>query len=329
MECIIADSTGAELRVIKFNSYDFEVGTTPETNSFEVVCLRSEWESIPDKARIYIPGTEYGGLFRQLGTSTSQDTISPGGLTWRGMLYKKVIQPPSGSDYATDSGDINTIIKDRVEAAFPGLMVGSDEEAGVSVTYQYKRYCTLADGLSELLKSVGYRLNIVYDQAKKAVVVSAAPIVDYSSRIDFSSDYRVDYNMRIKSDGVNHLICLGQGELQNRTVIHLYVDQYGNISQTQTYFGEDEVAEVYDYAGAETDDLINSGTDHLKELRNANTFEIRVEGEEIEVGDIVGGQDYLSGLRMSAPIAGKILRWQAGFDSVEYRLEDNITIGGL
>lgn len=329
MDCLMADAAGNEIRRLKYNSYDFEVGTDPETNSFEVVCLRQEWESIPDKARIYIPGTEYGGLFRQLETSTSLDTISPGGLTWRGMMYKKIISPESGQDYAYATGELNSIIKAKVESEFPGLMVGTSESTGVSVTdYQFKRYCTLADGLKEMLESVGYRLKIAYDQTQKAVVVSAVPIVDYSARIDFSSDYRLDYNMGIKSDGVNHLVCLGQGELRDRTVIHLYVDEHGNISQTQTFFGSDEIAEVYDYAGAEQDDLIQGGTDRLKEIMNQNVFEIRVEGEELEIGDIVGGQDYLSGLRMSAPIAGKILRWQNGFDSVEYRLEDNVEIGG-
>lgn len=329
MDCIMADASGNEIRRLKFNSYDFEVGTDPETNSWQVVILRQEWEEIPDKARIYIPGTEYGGLFRRLETSTSLDTISPGGLTWRGMLYKKIISPESGADYAYTNGELNSIIKAKVEAEFPGLMVGSSENTGVTVTnYQFKRYCTLADGLKDMLESVGYRLSLAYDQNLKAVVVKAVPIVDYSARIDFSSDYRVNYDMGIKSDGVNHLVCLGQGELSARTVIHLYVDANGNISQTQTFTGVDEVAEVYDYAGAEQEDLINSGTERLKELMNQNVFEIRVEGEELEIGDIVGGQDYLSGLRMRAPVAGKILRWQDGFDTVEYRLEDNVEIGG-
>ena len=61
--------------------------------------------------------------------------------------------------------------------------------------------------------------------------------------------------------GINHLICLGLGELKNRTVIHLYADANGVISRTQTQFGSDEVTNVYDYAGAETENLIKSGTD--------------------------------------------------------------------
>lgn len=321
---IVADASGKELRTLLFSSYDFEVGRTE--NSFQVEIKRQEYEYIPKSGRIYIPGTEYGGLFRELDTSTKNDTIMPGGLTWRGMMQKKIIVPPSGQDYATDSGELNAIIKARVEAAFPGVFVGSDMSTGVSVTYQYERYCTLEDGLTKLLKTAGYKLNIEYSQAEKAVVVSAVPIADYSGSIEFSSDMQVHYLMHMQGDGINHLICLGQGELKDRTVYHLYVDQNGNIGTTQYYFGADEVAEVYDYAGAELDDLIQSGRERLREVMNDNRFEITVNPSiEIAVGDIVGGRDYLSGMTMTAPITGKIIRWANGFRTVEYRIEDEIT----
>ena len=321
---IVADASGKELRTLLFSSYDFEVGRTE--NTFQVEIKRQEYEYIPKSGRIYIPGTEYGGLFRELDTSTKNDTIMPGGLTWRGMMQKKIIVPPSGQDYATDSGELNAIIKARVEAAFPGLFVGSDMSTGVSVTYQYERYCTLEDGLTKLLKTAGYKLNIEYSQAEKAVVVSAVPIADYSGSIEFSSDMQLHYLMHMQGDGVNHLICLGQGELKDRTVYHLYVDQNGNIGTTQYYFGADEVAEVYDYAGAELDDLIQSGKERLREIMNDNRFEITVNPSiEIAVGDIVGGRDYLSGMTMTAPITGKIIRWANGFRTVEYRIEDEIT----
>lgn len=330
MELIVANASGAEQRVALFSSYDFEVGNKVETNSFQITVLRKEWEAMPQKARLYIPGTEWGGLFRELATNTSQDIIQPGGITWRGMLYRKVISPEPGYNYAYSSGELNAIIKAKVEAEFPGLMVGSDENTGVEVTdYRYKRYCTLADGLTDLLKSQGFKLHLEYSQEQAAVVVSAVPIMNYSSAIEFSSDMRINYVMSMKSDGVNHLLCLGSGELKDRLVVHLYVDADGEISQTQTFFGDDEICEVYDYAGANEDELINSGTERLKELMNLNTFEINIEsGEEIEVGDIVGGRDYLSGMSMTAPITGKILRWQGGFDTIEYKIEDGVTVGG-
>ena len=322
---IVADSSGKELRYLTFSSYDFEVGKTE--NSFQVEIKRQEYQYIPKSGRIYIPGTEYGGLFRELDTNTKQDTIAPGGLTWRGMMQKKIIIPPSGSDYATDSGELNAVVKARVEAALPGLFIGSSESTGVSVSsFQYDRYCTLEEGLTKMLKSKGYRLNIEYSQTDKKVLVTAVPIVDYSEDIEFSSDMQLNYIMHMQGDGVNHLICLGQGELKNRTVYHLYVNQYGTISTTQYYTGIDEIVEVYDYAGAELDDLIQCGTEHLREIMNDNRFEIAVNpNTEIQIGDIVGGRDYLSGMNMTAPITGKIVKWNKGFQTIEYKIEDEVT----
>lgn len=322
---VVADANGAELRSLLFTEYDFEVGD--DDNTFLVTCLRSEWETIYDGSRIYIPNTEYGGLFKRLKTNTKNGTISAGGYTWRGMLQNKVLCPEAGDDYATDSGELNTIIGRRVSAAFPGLFVGSSESTGVEVSYQYNRYVTLYNGLKAMLKSVGYKMRISYDMEAGLVKVEAVPIVDYSSRIEYSSDMNANYYMTQESTGVNHLVCLGNGELRDRVVVDLYVDGNGNISETQTFFGADEIAQVYDYAGAARDDLIQSGTDQLKNLRNQNSFRIDLETvTDVEIGDIVGGRDYTSGMRMTAPITTKVVTWRNGFETTEYKLSDDVQI---
>lgn len=323
---VVADAAGRDIRAMLFTSYDFEVGDGE--NSFQIVVKRPEWETIPNKSRIYIPNTEFGGLFRDLDTNTAQGTISPGGLTWRGLMQYKIIQPPSGADYATDSGDLNAIIKARVESALPGLFYGVSTPAGATVSnYKYDRYCTLYAGLKKLLKSKGYRLNLEYQPDAGGVVVSAVPIVDWSQTIEFSSDMRINYAMSMEGDGVNHLICLGKGELRNRLVRHLYVDANGNIDTTQYYTGVDEVAAIYDYAGAEASDLVQSGTERLKEMMNANEFDINLDtSTEVAIGDIVGGRDYLSGMKMTAPITGKIVRWENGLQRIEYKLEDDVSV---
>lgn len=325
-ELILADSTGKELGYLLFTSYDFEVGK--EDNSFEIKISRDEFKELPEKARIYIPDTEYGGIVRRLNTNTAQGIICPGGMTWRGMLQGKRIKPPSGADYATDSGELNAIVKARVEERLPGLFVGTTESTGIYVSsYQYERYCTLEDGLTELLKSKGYRLNLAYSAELKAVVASAVPIVDYSSSVELSSDMRRDYTMQKQTDGVNHLICLGKGELKNRTVYHLYTDEDGNIGTTQHFFGADEVEDIFDYSGGELPDLIQSGRERLESLKSSNKFGMKIESNmEIGIGDIVGGRDYLSGMTMTAPIASKIVTWEKGSRRIEYKLEDNLTV---
>lgn len=322
---VVADANGAELRSLLFTEYDFEVGD--DDNTFLVTCLRSEWETIYDGSRIYIPNTEYGGLFKRLKTNTKNGTISAGGYTWRGMLQNKVLCPEAGDDYATDSGELNAIIGSRVSAAFPGLFVGSNESTGIEVDYQYNRYVTLYDGLKAMLKSVGYKMRISYDMETGKVIVEAVPIVDYSSQIEYSSDMNANYYMTKEGTGVNHLVCLGNGELRDRVVVDLYVDENGNISETQTFFGVDEIAQVYDYAGAARDDLIQSGTEQLKNLRNQNSFRIDLETvTDVEIGDIVGGRDYTSGMRMTAPITTKVVTWRNGFETTEYKLSDDVQI---
>lgn len=322
---VVADANGAELRSLLFTEYDFEVGD--DDNTFLVTCLRSEWQTITDGSRIYIPNTEYGGLFKRLKTNTKNGTISAGGYTWRGMLQNKVLCPEAGDDYATDSGELNAIIGRRVSAAFPGLFIGSSESTGIEVSYQYNRYVTLYDGLKAMLKSVGYKMRISYDMETGKVIVEAVPIVDYSSQIEYSSDMNANYYMTKEGTGVNHLVCLGNGELRDRVVVDLFVDENGNISETQTFFGADEIAQVYDYAGAAREDLIQSGTDQLKNLRNQNSFRIDLETvTDVEIGDIVGGRDYTSGMRMTAPITTKVVTWRNGFETTEYKLSDDVQI---
>ena len=324
-DIIVAEPDGTELRCMLFSEYDFEIGD--EENSFLVTCPRAEWESVANDSRVYIPGTEYGGLFKRLESDTKNNSVAVGGLTWRGMLQKKIISPPSGQDYATDSGELNAILGARVSAAFPGLFVGSSESTGITVSYQYHRYTTLYDGLKALLKSVGYKMQIEYDQVLRKVVVSAAPIVDYSNEIEYSSDMSADYSMTIDRTGINHLVCLGSGELKNRTVVHLYVDGNGVISQTQTFYGENEIAEVYDYAGASRDDLIQSGIDQLKNEINLNEFSINLESErEVAVGDIVGARDYITGYTVTAPITTKLIKFEDGLIRIEYKLSSDIEI---
>ena len=324
-EVILADASGVELRSILFREYDFEIGD--KENTFLVTCNRAEWENVPDKARVYIPGTEYGGIYKHLESDTRNNSVSIGGYTWRGMLQNKVIIPPSGSAYATDSGELNAIIARRVSAALPGLFIGSEESTGVTISYRYERYVTLYDGLKEMLRSAGYRMRIRYDQEQAHVVVDAVPIVDYSAQIEYSSDMNANYNMVIDKMGVNHLICLGNGELQNRTVVHLYADTNGVISRTQTQFGADEVTDVYDYAGAETDNLVESGTDQMKANASKNEFSIDLEStQDVAVGDIVGSRDYITGYTVAAPITTKIVKWKQGFEKVEYQLSDEVTV---
>lgn len=328
MELIRTDIYGQELGHVLNANIDFEIGESDNINDFEIEFKRWYWDgSIQYGSRIYSPNTEYGGIVQEITTDSGLNVIRAKGYTWRGMMTKKVIEPLSGQDYAVASGELNSIIKEKVEKAFPGLFYGIESSTKVNVNYQFDRYCTLYEGLKKMLKSVGYRMDIKYLQGNvgKAgyVIVQAVKINDLSEEYEFTNDN----NMRFKTDdnrrGTNHLICLGKGELKNRIVIHLYVDKNGKIGKTPYYTGIDEITDVYDSSGSEYEELLKNGTEKLNKDKSAMSYDMtmtKIEGV-IDIGDIVGGRDYLTGIAMTKPISRKIWTISSGKEKIEYKLK--------
>lgn len=325
-ELILADPNGNETRAILNAEVDLDLGTT---NDFAITLSRIGFDDdVPDKSRVFNPGSEFGGLVRRTKTVTDQNTITLGGYTWRGLLSKKIIEPPTGEDYKTVTGELNAIIWDIVEPEYDGLFVASTEDTGVTVTnYKFDRYCTILDGLTKMLKSVGYRLNIVYIQGERGdpgvVEVGAVPIVNYSERVELSGDMRLNFIAQSINDGVTHLICLGDGELKDRTVLHLYVQSDGSIGTTPYYTGIDDIVDVYDFPGAEADVLEEYGREALPDLMSKQSFEMDIEslGLDIGIGDIIGGRDYITGITMSKPITGKVWTFKDQVEKIEYTIE--------
>lgn len=305
---------------------DFSVG---EDNDYEIKIRRDSWrEEYTFGNVLYIPGTEYGGIIGEINTDTSLDTISILGRTWRGKLDKKIIVPPAGQDYATASGELNHILRDLITGQFGDYFVVSQNDTGINIAgYQFERYCTLLAGITKMLKSVEHKLHIEYVQQERGqpgyVELSAVPIIDYSDEIELSQDSQLNFNFKNNRNGVNHLICLGKGELQDRQVIDLYVQKNGSIGTTQYYTGIQEVAEVYEDTSSESAELQEKGTEKLQELMNSTTFSMDVEtlGIDVEIGDIIGGRDYLTGLYAKKPIKGKIYKVTGGKESLEYEIE--------
>ena len=323
--------------VIMANSDLRELGAIKDTNvmvdlngdrTFSVQIARSNWyEELTFSSLIYILGTEYGGIIGEILTDTTLDYVELKGMTWRGRLAKKIIQPPAGSDYKVVSGELHTVMKSLIEPEFGGLFVVSQEDTGVSVSnYQFERYCTLLDGVTKMLKSKGYRLQLTFrrEQGEPGYLfIEAVQIVDYSNRIELSRDCQLNYTMDDKRDGVNHLIVTGKGELQDRNVLHLYVQENGSIGKTQYYTGLQEIAEVYENTSTETAELEEASRKKLQELMNKKTFKMDVAalGIDVDIGDIVGGRDYLTGLYMAKPVENIIYELIGDVESKTYKLE--------
>lgn len=321
----LADSNLRELGAVK------DANLTVDLNgkrNFSLQIARSYWRpELTFSSLIYMLGTEYGGIIGEVLTDTALDYVELKGLTWRGRLAKKIIQPPAGSDYKVVSGELHTVMKALIEPEFDGLFVVSQEDTGVIVSnYQFKRYCTLLDGVTKMLKSKGCRLRLSFRRAQGEpgyLFIEAVPIVDYSSRIELSRDCKLNYTMDDKRDGVNHLIVTGKGELQDRNVLHLYVGQNGSIGKTQYYTGLQEIAEVYENTSTETDELEETSRKKLQELMNKKTFKMDVAalGIDVDIGDIVGGRDYLTGLYMAKPVENITYELINDVESKTYKLE--------
>lgn len=322
---ILANENLRELGAIK------DANITVDLNgdrTFSVQIARSNWwPELTFSSFIYIMGTEYGGIIGEILTDTTLDYVELKGLTWRGRLAKKIIQPPTGSDYKTVSGELHTVMKSLIEPEFDGLFVVSQEDTGVTVSnYQFDRYCTLLDGVTKMLKSKWYRLQLSFrrDQGEPGYLfVEAVPIVDYSNRIELSRDCQLNYTMDDKRDGVNHLIVAGKGELQERNVLHLYVQEDGSIGTQQYYTGLQEIAEVYENTSTETDELQSKAEERIRELMNKKTFKMDVAalGIDVNIGDIVGGRDYLTGMYMAKPVENIVYELTNDVESRTYKLE--------
>lgn len=327
MQLILADQNLRDIIPVMDADVDFAVGS--DENDYEIKIRHDRWDERYAYGNVfYIKNTEFGGIIGRKKINTAEDTISLYGRTWRGKLDKKVIRPPSGQDYRKVSGELNVALNTLVTEQFNDYFVVSQEDTGVSVTnYQFDRYCTLLSGITKMLKSVGYKLHIEYIQQERGqpgyVELSAVPIVDYSERLELSQDSRLNFVFDEMKNGVNHLICLGKGELQDRQVIDLYVGQNGSIGTTQYYTGIQEVAETYEDTSSESDELEEKGREKLQELMNSTSFSMDVEslGMEVEIGDIIGGRDYVTGMYAAKPIAKKIYKVDGGKTSLEYEIE--------
>lgn len=328
---ILADPNRKELGSIQNANVTVDLNGN---RNFSIQIARSNW--IPELTFsyfIYIPGTEYGGIIGQVLTDTTLDYVELKGHSWRGRLAKKVIEPPAGQDYKKVSGELHTVMKELIEPAFGGnegtdsIFYVPDTDTGVTVSnYQFDRYCTLLDGITKMLKSKGYKLQLTFRRnagEPGKVFTEAVPIVDYSSEIELSKDCQLNYTMEDIRDGVNHLVVTGKGELQDRNVLHLYVQKNGSIGKTQYYTGLDEIAEVYENTSTETDELEETSREKLQELMNKQTFKMDVAalGIDVNIGDIVGGRDYLTGMYMSKPVENITYAITNGVESKTYKLE--------
>lgn len=320
LRMIAAKPSGEEIGYLDAR-IDIDIG---ETMDFEVeIPLDKQYEY---QSRIFIPRTEYGGLLEDLEVRTKSKKAVWRGKTWRGLLTQKIIEPPEGESHLILNGELSVVTQELVGRCYSSLFIVDLENTGVQVSgWKVDRYVTLYDALMKLFGYYGYRLQIEYVEPENLeygyVKLKPVPVTDWSDEVEYSQDSKVNFTIRDCRNGINHLVCIGKGENEERTILHLYAQKDGSIGKTQSYFGFDERTAVYEYSSADPEKLEEGGVKRLKELKNYKQIDVWISDVDLELGDIISGYENVTGTSIKKPITNKILKIQNGTVEIEYEVK--------
>ena len=318
MDLIFTNANKIDQGVLKAYSFDMAFGASE--NDFELVVDASE-SILEDNAVIYVENTEYGGMIDGKKSVSNSETITHYGRTWHGILNSKIIQPDTGKDYLIVSGDANEVLSFLIaRLGLSDLFSAASDASGINISnYKFPRYCTGYNGIADMLASVKAKLKFLWEDCR--VKMYAESVVDYTE--DPEDSDTATLSVERYTNKVNHLICLGQGELAARTVVHLYADQFGNIGTTQSFRGLDEVVDVYENTNAESaEKLQEEGEKRLAELRKTDKADLSITetaDRVYDIGDIVGATDHNSGVRAASTVIQKIVKISNGIITIEHK----------
>lgn len=319
VELIITGRNGIDRESIA--DYKLDAAWGADENDFELTVDRL----IDAGSYVYFDGSECGGIVDALkdNLKRGESTLTYSGRTWHGMLADKILEPDKGKDYLTVSGTASSVIGSLIsrvglDAVFDAVDAPTAGAQTIK-SYQFDRYVDAYSGLRKMCAASGLKLRLAYASGK--VRVWAEPAAHYGDSID--SDL-IDFDATRTWRNPNHLIGLGKGELRNRIVSHWYADSKGNVTQTQTFKGLDEIAQVYDYSSAEADELAKNTKKKLQDLQSEGEVKVTVHedsGIAFDVGDTVTARDNLTGITVNATISKKIVKVSDGVLSVDYGAE--------
>ena len=305
---------------------DFDITTEVDspTNDFVITM------ALPDEADellyleneistfVYVDGTEFGGIISGYDIDIASNTITYTGRTWRGLLSLYIIEPPSGQNYRIVTTGTNLATALRALPMHPMISV-QDTSYTAGRQYQYNRYIPVHEGATNLVKDydTSLRMKFAFDEATLKAKLSIAPTTDRTNLIEISQDYDDKVRLSITRDGSTpkHVICMGQGELAQREIVHLYADDNWNVSTT-AISGAYPV-DTYDYSGSET--LQTDGIKHFRELiANHEQIEVKIDGLDVGLSDIIAAREIVTGEYVTAEIT-KIV-WKC-VDNGHYQTE--------
>jgi hypothetical protein len=295
---------GFELDLDVASGMDFEIKVNTSNNVLRGGCW---W---------YVNDTEYGGVVDIVKVSTSDREITYSGRSFRGILSSKIVEPPNGEDYRVLSGNVGTVVSELLTLTRLNNLFDVESCNVTLGSYQVARYADLYSTLLAIGDQIGLVLRLNVTDCK--VTLSYVPAIDYSDETEYRQD-DVNFTITREYNGVNHLVCLGKGELKDRTVVHLFVDDKGNIVDNQYYVGVLEYAQTYEYTSAENEEVLNKeGRKKLQELMAQDTFSVTAENSGRHIGDIIGGYEATTGMYVTSSITNMIVKVSDNSEDISY-----------
>ena len=324
MDFIVTDKYGQDKGYVEHCGAEFNVG---QDNDFEIKIQNKLFQDDRHRksCRVFAEDTEYGGLIRNINPVTEDHIVKLTGPTWRGILNQRAINPGSNT-YITLRGEANAVLSQYiVSLGLSEIYTVSSSNSGITLNYQVPLQSMLLDAFTAALDAVGARLDIKYKlgepNGKGYVFLEVKPVVDHSETIEISEDGNVKLDILDYQNGVNHLICYGKGELSARQRVDLYAWPDGSVQKTAYYTGMDLIEQYYEDTSAETvQELEESGREKFPDLMNYKQLKISVSDMDLELGDIVGGRERITGIYMTSPVVRKIVSVTGkGRVSIDYK----------
>lgn len=319
MDLIYADETRKDIG--ELTGYTLDLAFGEDENDFRCQVSMENHRCKVDYY-LYLEGTEYGGIIDTLGVDTVSGTVTYEGRTWHGILDKKILCPDEGEDYLRLSGEANAVLSELIlRMGLDDLFEAPKKDSGIIIeNYSMNRFVGAYSGIRKMLAAFSGKLKLHHAGVK--VQLSAVPVVDYSQDEEWDSS-QIGINASQNANPVNHMICMGKGELSERQVLHLYMDEVGNVSYEQTLTGVKEVSEAYDNPNVESlEELEKGGRERLERAYKAaqkleTTFD---SSQEYDVGDIVGTSEEVTGLYIVRPIVKKIVTINRNGINIEHKV---------
>lgn len=319
MVLVVYDSKLGNVRELQDFELDLAFGS--DENSFELTCAA---DAAPSEGQFaFIDGGEYGGVVDEASYDAGRDAagaVTCKGRTWHGILAGKRLLPNSGSGYLSVSGKAGAVVASLISRmGLSAVFSAASDDASVSHTFD--RFTDGYSGLKALAKANGRKLAMRRKGSK--VELSLPPVADYANKVD--SDL-LDFTLTSVHRCVNHLVCAGAGELENRAVVHFYADAKGNVSHKQTLFGVDEIAALYDYSNADVEKLEEEGRKKLAEYQTRGSIEVDAHDDiDVDVGDVISARDNAHGRTVAATVAKKVVKVSRGVATYSYEVGSETT----